>query len=81
MDLYLSMSGGKFHQQMTLADGDRIIDRSEWASLSQQGKSTSLEIILQLGWGVPEEATYRRGFPHSGSECIHAVNPGNQPLG
>ncbi|MBF2025145.1 MAG: hypothetical protein IGS48_00045 [Oscillatoriales cyanobacterium C42_A2020_001] len=81
MDLYLSLNGGKFYQPVTSVYVDRIMQRTEWASLSQQGSSTNLEMILQLGWGKPEEASYRRGFPESGSEHIHAVNPGNQPLG
>lgn len=81
MDLYLSMNGGKAHEPMTLADVDRMIQRSEWASLCHQGKGRFLEIILQLGWGKPEESVYRRGFPESGSEYIHAVNPGSRPLG
>jgi hypothetical protein len=34
-----------------------------------------------LGWGKPEVARYRRGFPESGSEFVHAVYPGQQPLG
>jgi len=42
--------------------------------------SNFLEIILQLGWGQPQEAAYRRGWPDSGSEYIHAVNPGNRPI-
>ncbi len=81
MDLYLSLNGGKIHQSVTVMDVERIMRRTEWASLSQQGNSNNLELILQLGWGKPEEASYRRGFPESGSESIHAVNPGNQPLG
>ncbi|MGI0484568.1 hypothetical protein ACN4EK_03965 [Pantanalinema rosaneae CENA516] len=80
MDLYLSLKAGKFYQPIAAVDVDRIAQRTEWASLCQQGKSTSLEIILQLGWGQPEAATYRRGFPDSGSESIHAVYPGQQPL-
>lgn len=79
MDLYLSMHGGKFHNPVTQSDVNRIALRSEWMSLAQQGKADCLEIILQLGWGQPAEATYRRGFPESGSEYVHAVNPGQQP--
>jgi len=40
-----------------------------------------LELILQLGWGQPQEATYKRGRPLAGSEFIHAVNPGCYPIG
>jgi hypothetical protein len=81
MDFYLSMNGGKMHCQIARTDIDRILDRSEWASLTQQGKGEMLEIILQLGWGKPEEAVYRRGFPESGSDYIHAMQPGQVPIG
>lgn len=81
MELYLSFQGGKCHQAVAVADVDRIIQRSEWASLSHHGRDQGLEIILQLGWGRPEAAIYRRGFPESGSEYIHAVYPGHHPLG
>lgn len=81
MDFYLSMNGGKMHCAIARADIDRILERSEWASLTQQGKGEALEIILQLGWGKPEEAVYRRGFPESGSDYIHAVQPGRMPIG
>lgn len=80
MNLYLSLNAGKTHQQIAPIHVDRIMQRSEWASLSHQGTGNNLEIILQLGWGKPEEAAYRRGFPESGSEYVHAVYPGNQPI-
>lgn len=79
MDLYLSLSAGKSHQAIAPVHVERIMQRTEWASLSFQGKADTLEIILQLGWGKPEEAAYRRGFPDSGSEYVHAVYPGNHP--
>jgi len=81
MELYLSLNSGKAHQLIAPVHVDRIAQRSEWANLSHQGSDRTLEIILQLGWGKPEEAAYRRGFPESGSEYIHAVIPGNQPIG
>lgn len=81
MDLYLSLNGGKCHQPIISTDVQRIMQRSEWASLCQQGSEQSLELILQLGWGNPDEAAYRQGWPDSGSEYVHAVHPGRQPLG
>ncbi|MCX7596117.1 MAG: hypothetical protein N2235_20640 [Fischerella sp.] len=81
MDLYLSVNNGKQYQQIVKADVDRIAQITEWASLCCFEKSNFLEIILQLGWGQPQEACYKRGFPASGSEFIHAVNPGNYPIG
>jgi hypothetical protein len=81
MDLYLSFNNSKQHQQITKSDVERIAQRTEWASLWKWENSNFLEMILQLGWGNPEEASYKRGRPHSGSEYIHAVNPGNLPIG
>jgi hypothetical protein len=80
MDLYLGINAGKDYRQINPNDVKAIAYRTEWASLSQHGNSTFLEIILQLGWGKPEEASYKRGWPTSGSEYIHAVNPGTCPI-
>ena len=80
MDLYLSINTGKDYRQIMPNDVEAIAYRTEWANLSGHGNSTFLEIILQLGWGKPEEAAYKRGWPTSGSEYIHAVNPGKHPI-
>ena len=80
MELYLSFNNGKDHQLITPADVDRIIQRTEWASVCKCENSNFLEIILQLGWGQPAEAAYKREWSASGSEYIHAVNPGNRPI-
>ena len=81
MDLYLSFNNSKQYQQIRKTDVERIAQRTEWSSLWKSENSNFLEIILQLGWGKPEEACYKRGRPGSGSEYIHAVNPGNLPIG
>lgn len=81
MDLYLSFNNSKQYQKITVADVERIAKITEWASLWKWENSNFLEMILQMGWGKPEEASYKRGRPKSGSEFIHAVNPGNQPIG
>ncbi|MFH7028133.1 MAG: hypothetical protein ACHBN1_22700 [Heteroscytonema crispum UTEX LB 1556] len=81
MDLYLSFNNSKQYQQIIKTDVERIAQRTEWSSLWKSENSNFLEIILQLGWGKPEEACYKRGRPGSGSEYIHAVNPGNLPIG
>jgi hypothetical protein len=81
MDLYLSFNNSKQYQQILTSDVERIVQRTEWASLCKWENSSFLEMILQLGWGKPEEAYYKRGRPGSGSEYIHAVNPGNRPIG
>jgi hypothetical protein len=80
MDLYLSINTGIDYRQITANEVGAIAKRTEWASLFQHGNSTFWEIILQLGWGKPEEASYKRGWPTSGSEYIHAVNPGKRPI-
>lgn len=80
MDLYLSINTGKDYRQITPDNIEAIAYRTEWANLVQYGNASFLEIILQLGWGKPEEASYKRGLPSSGSEYIHAVNPGKHPI-
>ncbi|WP_341525048.1 hypothetical protein WKK05_20800 [Nostoc sp. UHCC 0302] len=81
MDLYLSFNNSKQYQQINKPDVERIAQITEWASLWKWENSSFLEIVLQMGWGKPEEANYKRGRPRSGSEYIHAVNPGNRPIG
>jgi hypothetical protein len=80
MELYLSVNNGKDHRLIMPPDVDRIAQRTEWASLCKWENTNFLEIILQLGWGQPAEAAYKRAWPTSGSEYIHAVNPGNRPI-
>lgn len=80
MDLYLSIHSGKDYRQIKPNEVEAIAQRTEWASLYEHGNSHFLEIVLQLGWGKPEEASYKRGWPTSGSEYIHAVNPGQRPI-
>lgn len=80
MDLYLSINTGKDYRQIKTDDVEAIAYRTEWANLVQYGNANFLEIILQLGWGKPEEASYKRGLPTSGSEYIHAVNIGKHPI-
>lgn len=81
MDLYLSINSGKDFRSIEPVDVEAIAQRTEWASLSKWEKLDFLEILLQLGWGKPEEACYKRGWPTSGSEYIHAVKPGQRPIG
>ncbi len=80
MDLYLSINNGKDYRQIMPDEVNQNAGSTEWANLSVHGNSTFLEIILQLGWGKPEEAYYKRGLPTSGSEYIHAVNSGDYPI-
>lgn len=80
MDLYLSVNRGANYRQISRTDVEAIARKTEWANLLKWEKSDFLEILLQLGWGQPEEAAYRRGWPESGSEYIHAVKKGQQPI-
>lgn len=80
LDLYLSVNNSKDYRQIQPPYVSAIAYRSEWVNLSGHGKADFLEIILQLGWGKPEEAFYKWGWPTSGSEYIHAVNPGKYPI-
>ncbi|MGF1491871.1 MAG: hypothetical protein ACFBSC_05325 [Microcoleaceae cyanobacterium] len=80
MDLYLSLNAGKDFQRIQSHEVEAIAQRTEWACLWKWEKSNFLEILLQLGWGQPAEASYRRNWPHAGSENIHAVRPGRSPI-
>lgn len=80
MDLYLSFRSGKDYQKITKDDVDMIANRSEWAALCKWENANFLEMVLQLSWGKPEEASYRRGWPEAGSDYIHAVIQGCRPI-
>lgn len=80
MDLYLSLNGGKDHRAIGRSDVEAIARKTEWGIVSKWEKGNFLEMLLQLGWGQPQHASYRRGWPESGSESIHAVRPGEEPI-
>jgi len=80
MDLHLSVNSGKDYRQIKSEEVGAIVQRTEWAAIWKWEKLDFLEILLQLGWGKPEEAYYKRGGPLSGSEYIHAVKPGQRPI-
>lgn len=81
MDLYLATNAGKEYRQIASKDVAAIATGTEWANLYKSEKNTDfLEIVLQLGWGQPASASYRQGWPGNGSEYIHAVKPGRQPI-
>lgn len=79
-DRYLSVAGGREFCAITEGDRQRLTDRAEWASLDLRGRQLPCEVVLQLGWGDPALARYRRDWPQSGSEYIHAVPPGCSPM-
>ncbi len=80
MDLYLSVNNGREFRQIEVWEVEAIAQRTEWANMLKWEKSNFQEMLLQLGWGKPELAADRRGRPDSGSEYIHAVKPGQQPI-
>jgi hypothetical protein len=81
MDLYLSVNGGKDYQGVTVAEVKALDQRTEWANLWKWEREEFLEIVLQLGWGQPHDSYYRHGSLASGSEYVHAVRSGKQPIG
>ncbi len=81
LDLFLGLQGSKVFERATLDDVARIYYRSQWVKLYHQSQDETLEIILELGWGKPEESFNHQGFPASGSDRIHAVLQGKHPLG
>ena len=80
MELYLSLGVGKDFRPISPLEVEGLAGRTEWAFLWKWEKSDFLEMVLQLGWGKPSEASYRRGWPASGSEYVHAVKPGAHPI-
>ncbi|WP_448563448.1 hypothetical protein [Trichothermofontia sp.] len=80
MDFYLSLNNGKDFRAIASEEINGIADRTEWASLIPYQGPDFLELILQLGWGQPDAADYKRGWPAAGSEQIHAVKAGSRPI-
>jgi hypothetical protein len=81
MGLFLRVERGPAFAPIVAAAMGQRFDRAEWATITSHGRDRNLELILQLGWGQPELAAYDRGFPDHGSEFIHAVYPGREPIG
>ncbi len=80
--LFLSVAqGNRFTPLPDRAHLYPLIARSEWATIAHHGTGDRLEVILQLGWGKPDNVRDRRDPSTSGSEFIHAVFPGREPLG
>ena len=79
MDVFISDS--RDYRLVTRDDVTEIASRTQWATICKWENAAFLEVLLQLGWGQPTEASYQRSLPHSGSRSIHAVNPGDRPIG
>ena len=80
MDIYLAVNRGKDFVPLAGGELDRIISRTEWATVRAWQRNDFLEILLQLGWGQPADANHWRAWPTSGSEYVHAVRPGCKPI-
>jgi len=79
MDLYLAVGRGEYRSLET-SEVFGVVERTQWASLCYHQYRDMLEVVLQLGWGTPQEALSWRGWPQSGSEFIYAVPSGCQPV-
>lgn len=80
MDVYLAVNRGKDFVPLAPGELDRIVNRTEWATVRAWQRHDFLEILLQLGWGQPADADHWRAWPTSGSEYVHAVRPGCRPI-
>ncbi len=80
MDLYLAVNRGKDFVPIAGEELEAIAHRTDWATIRAWQRQDFLEILLQLGWGQPADAAHWRSWPTSGSEYIHAVRPGCQPI-
>ncbi|MEB3274128.1 MAG: hypothetical protein VKJ85_10135 [Prochlorothrix sp.] len=80
MELYLATDRGTQYRSIEPEAVDPLAQRAQWAQIQAWERDTFLEVILQLGWGAPEAAAHWRNWPESGSEYIHAVRPGQQPI-
>lgn len=81
MDLYLSVNRGRDYVPAGSEDVVRLSQRAEWLTLSKHEKHDFLELILQLGWGQPSLVQESWSNAEFGCESIHAVNPGDRPIG
>lgn len=80
LDLYLAVDQGKNFLPTQPAAVMAMVPRSQWATVQAWERQDFLEILLQLGWGQPGAAAHWRAWPASGSEYIHGVLPGRQPI-
>lgn len=81
MDFYRSLNQFRQYEPMVLSEVDRLVERTEWASLSKYEAGDHRELVLLLGWGNPQAALDRQHWPASGCEAIHAVSAGAKPVG
>jgi hypothetical protein len=81
MDLYQSVNTGQDFLAVSPQDVEIIYRGTEWLNIWKWEGIDLFELVLQLGWGKPELAAYKSDYPRSGSQYIHAVYPGKQPIG
>jgi hypothetical protein len=81
MSLFLGLQGGKRYEWLDREAVWAIDRRAEWADIWMSEGDRFLQVVLLLGWGLPQEAMYRRGSSRSGCEYLYAVRPGQLPIG
>jgi hypothetical protein len=81
MDLFFGLQGGKRYEPIDREAVGAIERRAEWADIWLSEGDHFLQVVLLLGWGLPQEAMYRRGSSRSGCEYLYAVYPGQLPIG
>jgi hypothetical protein len=81
MDLFFGLQGGKQYERLDREAVWAIERRAEWADIWMSEGDKFLQVVLLLGWGLPQEAMYRRGSSRSGCEYLYAVYPGQLPIG
>lgn len=81
MDLYWAIDRGTRYRAIEPQDVEALVQRSQWAHVQAWERGEFLELVLQLAWGPPEQAAHWRNWPEAGSEYVHAVRPGHQPIG
>jgi len=79
MELSLLIDHGKQHRLIHHEDVHAIVQGSDWATLFKpensnypSRSSSGLELILQLGWGLPKEWNHCHGSGFR-NELLHAV--------
>ena len=80
LEIYLAVNRGKDFVPLEMGELERVVKRTEWATVRVWQREDFLEVLLQLGWGQPADANHWRAWPTSGSEYVHAVRPGCRPI-
>jgi hypothetical protein len=76
MDLYRQQPKPMPSTPTTIVQAELDACQAEWAYLHKLEFAQALEITVQLGWGNPKDAPYKKHWPESGCCFIHAVESG-----